>query len=78
MPEKWIILLIDSNLTRLYIIKNLLEENDITAQIVNKSDSVYPTLGESELYVVENQQSAAFKLIESMQGRDNEWNESTN
>lgn len=78
MPEKWIILLTDSNLARLYIIKNLLEENDITAQIINKSDSVYPTLGESELYVEENQQSAAFKLIEFMQGRDSEWNEFTN
>ena len=48
------------------------------AEIINKSDSVYPTLGESELYVEIDQQSAAFKLVESMQGRDNEWNDSNN
>lgn len=78
MPQKWIILLIDSNLTRLFLIKNLLEENGIPAQIINKSDSVYPTLGESELYVEIDQQSAAFKLVESMQDRDNDWNDSNN
>ena len=60
------------------MIQNLLEEHGIPCQIINKSDSVYPTLGESELYVDVTYQTEAFKLVETMQGSENELNDSNN
>ena len=47
------------------MLQNLLEEHNIPVQILNKSDSVYPTLGESELYIDESRLDEALELINS-------------
>ena len=47
------------------MLQNLLEEHNIPVQILNKSDSVYPTLGESELYIDESRLTEAMELIKS-------------
>ena len=65
MQIHWIVFLSDTNITRLVMLQNLLEEQNIPVQILNKSDSVYPTLGESELYIDESRLSEAVELIKS-------------
>ena len=65
MQIHWIVFLIDTNITRLVMLQNLLEEHNIPVQILNKTDSVYPTLGESELYIDESRLSEAMDLIKS-------------
>ena len=65
MPIHWIVFLSDSNITRLLMLQNLLEEHTIPVQILNKTDSVYPTLGESELYIDESRLSEAMELMKS-------------
>jgi len=65
MQIHWIVFLSDTNITRLVMLQNLLEEQNIPVQILNKSDSVSPTLGESELYIDESRLSEAMELIKS-------------
>jgi hypothetical protein len=65
MQIHWIVFLSDTNITRLVMLQNLLEEHDIPVQILNKTDSVYPTLGESELYIDESRLSEAMELMKS-------------
>ena len=65
MQIHWIVFLSDTNITRLVMLQNLLEEHNIPVQILNKSDSVYPTLGESELYIDESRLDEALELINS-------------
>ena len=65
MQIHWIVFLSDTNITRLVMLQNLLEENNIPVQILNKSDSVYPTLGESELYIDETRLDEALELVKS-------------
>ena len=65
MQLHWIVFLSDTNITRLVMLQNLLEEHNIPVQILNKSDSVYPTLGESELYIDEARLDEALELVKS-------------
>ena len=65
MQIHWIVLLSDTNITRLVMLQNLFEEHNIPVQILNKSDSVYPTLGESELYIDESRLTEAMELMKS-------------
>jgi hypothetical protein len=65
MQIHWIVFLSDTNMTRLVMLQNLLEEHDIPVQILNKTDSVYPTLGESELYIDESRLTEAMELLKS-------------
>ncbi|HOY48610.1 MAG TPA: DUF2007 domain-containing protein [Flavobacteriales bacterium] len=57
MENQWTVIASDTNVSRLYMLLNLMEQKDIPAQILNKVDSVYPSIGEAELYV-----DAAFRL----------------
>ena len=65
MQIHWIVFLSDTNITRLVMLQNLLEEHNIPVQILNKTDSVYPTLGESELYIDETRLDEAVELVKS-------------
>jgi hypothetical protein len=65
MQIHWIVFLSDTNITRLVMLQNLFEEHNIPVQILNKTDSVYPTLGESELYIDESRFSEAMELMKS-------------
>jgi hypothetical protein len=48
----------------------LLEENNIPAQVINKIDSVYPSIGSAELYVDSNMTDKAMQLIEHKDGEN--------
>ena len=65
MQIHWIVFLSDTNITRLVMLQNLLEEHNIPVQILNKTDSVYPTVGESELYIDETRLDEAVELVKS-------------
>ncbi len=65
MQIHWIVFLSDTSITRLVMLQNLLEQHNIPVQILNKTDSVYPTLGESELYIDESLLSEAIELMKS-------------
>jgi hypothetical protein len=65
MQIHWIVFLSDTNITRLVMLQNLFEEHNIPVQILNKTDSVYPTLGESELYIDESRLSEAMELMKT-------------
>ena len=65
MQIHWIVFLSDTNITRLFMLQNLFEEHNIPVQILNKTDSVYPTLGESELYIDESRLSEAMELMKT-------------
>jgi hypothetical protein len=45
------------------IIKQMLEENNITAVMLNKQDSSYNMFGSIDLYVKEENQTIALQLI---------------
>ena len=50
---------------RAEIVKSILEENNITAVIVNKKESVYQLFGNHEVYVAPDDLLKAFKIIEN-------------
>lgn len=49
--QDWKLLYCTKNLTEANIIKGMLEENNIPAQLLNKQDSSYLVFGEIEIYV---------------------------
>lgn len=62
MENNWIKLLVGSNPIEIEITKQMLEEHDIPAVVMNKQDSSY-RFGLVELYVHESQEAAARLLL---------------
>jgi len=62
--ENWKLLCSDSRQEHLYLLREFLENNEIKAEIMPKTDSVFPTVGESELYVQPEDYSKALQLME--------------
>lgn len=62
MENNWIKLLVGSNPIEIEITKQMLEEHDIPAVVMNKQDSSY-RFGSVELYVHESQEAAARLLL---------------
>lgn len=62
MEKNWIKLLVGANSFELEMTKQMLEEHDIPAVILNKQDSSYK-FGQMELYVHESQEAAARLLL---------------
>jgi hypothetical protein len=48
---------------RAEIARSVLEENGITAVIINKQDSVYPVIGYSEVFVPLNDAALALTIL---------------
>jgi hypothetical protein len=46
------------------LMRNILEENNLEAVVVNKQDSFYPSIGEIELFVRRDSFIAARKLVD--------------
>jgi hypothetical protein len=57
----------DSDLQRISIYRNYLVEQGIEAHIVNKKDSMYPTLGSVELYVNAESEDKAIQLLDTLE-----------
>jgi len=62
MEKNWVKLIAGSNPLELEITKQMLEEHDIPAVVLNKQDSSYK-FGLLELYVHESQEAAARLLL---------------
>lgn len=50
-PYQWILLCATSQYVQAAMVEGKLQENGIPVQVLNKQDSMYPVLGEMELYV---------------------------
>ncbi|MBN8837031.1 MAG: DUF2007 domain-containing protein [Sphingobacteriia bacterium] len=61
--QDWKLLYCTKNLTEANIIKGMLEENNIPAQLLNKQDSSYLVFGEIEIYVPIHLKSIAEGLV---------------
>ncbi|WP_353196062.1 DUF2007 domain-containing protein [Parapedobacter defluvii] len=62
MEKHWIKLFVTPNPIRAEITKQMLEEHQVPAVIINKQDSSY-RFGQIELYVHESQESFARELL---------------
>lgn len=51
MPGEWVKIYAATEVHKIEIVKAMLEENDIPSFEINKKDSSYISVGESELYV---------------------------
>ena len=50
-PYQWALLCATSQYVQAAMVEGKLQENGIPVQVLNKQDSMYPVLGEMELYV---------------------------
>ena len=63
MKKNWINIFTSSNPIEVEIIKQMLEENNINAVVLNKQDSSYNMFGTIDLFVNETEQETALQLI---------------
>ena len=66
MEINWKCILTNNDLTQLYLLQDVMEQNDIAAIVMNKNDSSYPSIGEGELYVDSLKMEAAQLLLEKV------------
>ncbi|MFC3200194.1 DUF2007 domain-containing protein [Parapedobacter deserti] len=71
MEKHWIKLFTTTNPFQAEITKQMLEEHEVSAVIINKQDSSY-RFGQLELYVHESEEALARDLIGKMERGDNE------
>jgi hypothetical protein len=48
------------------IAHDILDENNIQSVVLNQHDSMFPSIGEVEIYVHENDEAAALELLKNM------------
>ena len=63
MKKNWINIFTSANPIEVEIIKQMLEENNINAVVLNKQDSSYNMFGTIDLFVNETKQETALQLI---------------
>ena len=63
MEKNWINIFSSVNPIEVEIIKQLLDENNITAVTLNKQDSSYNLFGSIDLYVKKENRTIALQLI---------------
>jgi hypothetical protein len=63
METNWKLLLINSDIQYINLLNNKLEASGITSQVMDKSDSMFPSVGESELYVSQNDYDRAVEIV---------------
>ena len=63
MEKNWINIFSSANPIEVEIVKQMLDENNITAVTLNKQDSSYNLFGTIDLYVKEKNKSIALQLI---------------
>lgn len=71
MEKHWIKLFVTTNPFQAEITKQMLEEHDVSAVVINKQDSSY-RFGQVELYVHESEEAVARALIAEMERGNNE------
>lgn len=70
MSIDWKLVYTDSDLQRISLYKGLLEESGIPAQIINKIDSAYPSIGSAELYADATMADKANAILEKAESTD--------
>ena len=63
MKKNWINIFSSANPIEVEIVKQMLEENNINAVVLNKQDSSYNMFGTIDLFVNETEQETALQLI---------------
>jgi len=63
VKKNWINIFTSSNPIEVEIVKQMLEENNINAVVLNKQDSSYNMFGTIDLFVNETEQETALQLI---------------
>ena len=63
MEKNWINIFNSANPIEVEIVKQMLDENNITAIMLNKQDSSYNMFGSIDLYVKEENRTIALELI---------------
>jgi hypothetical protein len=48
------------------IAHDILDENDIRCVVLNQHDSMFPSIGEVEIYVHENDEASALELLKNL------------
>jgi|TARA_B110000438_G_scaffold152529_1_gene146547 hypothetical protein len=71
MEKNWINIFNSSNPIEVEIVKQMLNENNINAVILNKQDSSYNLFGSIDLYVKEENQTIALQLINEQHNERN-------
>jgi len=63
METNWKLLAKNSDLQYITILSNALEDEGIKSEVINKTDSAFPSVGESELYVDEKKYDEALVIV---------------
>ena len=71
MEKNWINIFSSANPIGVEIVKQMLDENNITAVMLNKQDSSYNLFGTIDLYVKEENKSIALQLINKQHNERN-------
>jgi len=71
MEKNWINIFSSANPIEVEIVKQMLDENNITAVTLNKQDSSYNLFGTIDLYVKEENKSIALQLINKQHNERN-------
>ena len=71
MEKNWINIFSSANPIEVEIVKQMLNQNNITAIILNKQDSSYNMFGSIDLYILKENQSLALQLINEQHNERN-------
>ena len=71
MEKNWINIFSSANPIEVEIVKQMLDENNITAVTLNKQDSSYNLFGTIDLYAKEENKSIALQLINKQHNERN-------
>ena len=71
MEKNWINIFSSANPIKVEIIKQMLDENNITTVTLNKQDSSYNLFGSIDLYIKKENQSIALQLINKQHNERN-------
>ena len=71
MEKNWINIFSSTNHIEVEIVKQMLDENNVTAVTLNKQDSSYNMFGAIDLYVKEGNQTIALQLINKQHNERN-------
>lgn len=67
MEKDWVTIFSTDKEYQAHIIKDMLEDNEIQAVLINKHDSAYVTIGDVEVYVKKENVVKARHLIEKLE-----------
>lgn len=64
MKENWVKIYTSDKVYQAKLAEDVLKQNGIESHIVNKPDSVIPTIGEAALYTLPEKAEAALKVLQ--------------